>query len=55
MVEFTGRVESFAAQPRTPWGPSLNTSASAMYRFDPRRHTIAFHASNSLKSAWNYF
>ncbi len=30
-----------------PWGPSLNTSASAMYRFDPRRHTIAFHASNS--------
>ncbi len=30
-----------------PWGPSLNTTASAMYRFDPRRHTIAFHGSNS--------
>ena len=30
-----------------PWGPSLRTTASAMYRFDPRRHTIAFHASNS--------
>jgi hypothetical protein len=30
-----------------PWGPSLNSTASAMYRFDPRRHTIAFHAGNS--------
>ena len=30
-----------------PWGPSLSTGASAMYRFDPRRYTIAFHASNS--------
>lgn len=30
-----------------PWGPSLKTTASAMYRFDPRRHTIAFHGSNS--------
>ena len=30
-----------------PWGPSLKTSSSAMYRFDPRRHTIAFHGSNS--------
>ena len=30
-----------------PWGPSLNTGSSAMYRFDPRRHTIAFHGSNS--------
>ncbi|MFK7909087.1 MAG: PVC-type heme-binding CxxCH protein [Akkermansiaceae bacterium] len=29
-----------------PWGASLNTGASAMYRFDPRRHTIAFHANN---------
>lgn len=29
-----------------PWGTSLNTGASAMYRFDPRRHTIAFHANN---------
>lgn len=30
-----------------PWGPSLNTGASAMYRFDPRRFTIAKHADNS--------
>jgi putative membrane-bound dehydrogenase-like protein len=30
-----------------PWGASLNTGASAMYRFDPRRFTIAFHATNS--------
>ncbi|BDS06959.1 hypothetical protein NT6N_19990 [Oceaniferula spumae] len=30
-----------------PWGPSLNTTASAMFRFDPRRHTVAFHANNS--------
>ncbi|MEZ6057043.1 MAG: plastocyanin/azurin family copper-binding protein [Planctomycetaceae bacterium] len=30
-----------------PWGPSLQTGASAMYRFDPRRHTISLHANNS--------
>lgn len=30
-----------------PWGPSLQSSASAMYRFDPRRFTIAMHATNS--------
>lgn len=30
-----------------PWGPSLQASASAMYRFDPRRFTIALHANNS--------
>ena len=30
-----------------PWGPSLESTASAMYRFDPRRYTIAFHAANS--------
>ena len=30
-----------------PWGPSLNSGASAMYRFDPRRFTIAKHADNS--------
>ncbi len=30
-----------------PWGPSLQARASAMYRWDPRRHTIAFHAENS--------
>lgn len=30
-----------------PWGPSLQTGTSAMYRFDPRRYTIAKHADNS--------
>lgn len=30
-----------------PWGPSLEANASGMYRFDPRRFTIAFHAPNS--------
>ncbi len=30
-----------------PWGPSLQTEASAMYRFDPRRFTISMHAANS--------
>ena len=30
-----------------PWGPSLIAGASGMYRFDPRRYTIAFHAGNS--------
>lgn len=30
-----------------PWGPSLQSGASAMYRFDPRRHTISMHAGNS--------
>ena len=30
-----------------PWGPSLEARASAMYRFDPRRHTISMHATNS--------
>lgn len=30
-----------------PWGPSLSTGASAMYRFDPRRFTIATHGANS--------
>ncbi len=30
-----------------PWGPSLSTGSSAMYRFDPRRYTIAHHAGNS--------
>lgn len=30
-----------------PWGPSLQASRSAMYRFDPRRFTIALHADNS--------
>ncbi len=31
----------------TPWSEPLNTGASGMYRFDPRQHTIAFHAANS--------
>lgn len=30
-----------------PWGESLRTGASAMFRFDPRRHTVAYHAANS--------
>ncbi|MFT7515006.1 MAG: mono/diheme cytochrome c family protein, partial [Candidatus Omnitrophota bacterium] len=30
-----------------PWGKSLNTGSSGMYRFDPRRFTINFHAGNS--------
>ncbi len=29
-----------------PWGPSLNSTASGMYRFDPRRHTFSFIAAN---------
>ena len=28
----------------TPWGPSLKTGASGLYRFDPRRYTVSFHA-----------
>ena len=30
-----------------PWGPSLVTGSSAMYRFDPRRFTITLHGGNS--------
>ncbi|MEX1048561.1 MAG: PVC-type heme-binding CxxCH protein [Akkermansiaceae bacterium] len=30
-----------------PWGPALNSTASGMYRFDPKRHTIQFIAGNS--------
>jgi putative membrane-bound dehydrogenase-like protein len=30
-----------------PWGPSLNTGASGMFRFDPRSYEISFHAPNS--------
>jgi putative membrane-bound dehydrogenase-like protein len=30
-----------------PWGPSLNTTASGMFRFDPRSYEISFHAANS--------
>ena len=30
-----------------PWGSSLQSEASAMYRFDPRRFTISMHATNS--------
>jgi len=30
-----------------PWGPSLASTASGMYRFCPRRHTIQFIAANN--------
>ena len=30
-----------------PWGPNLNATQSGMYRFDPRRYTIALHGANS--------
>ena len=30
-----------------PWGPSLASTASGMYRFDPKRHTIQFIAANN--------
>ncbi|MCB1092525.1 MAG: hypothetical protein KDL87_13395, partial [Verrucomicrobiae bacterium] len=30
-----------------PWGPSLSTGSSGMYRFDPRQYTISYHADNS--------
>jgi mono/diheme cytochrome c family protein/lysophospholipase L1-like esterase/glucose/arabinose dehydrogenase len=29
-----------------PWGASLSSTASGMYRFDPKRHTIQFIAAN---------
>jgi mono/diheme cytochrome c family protein len=29
-----------------PWGPALTSTASGLYRFDPRRHTISFIAGN---------
>jgi mono/diheme cytochrome c family protein/lysophospholipase L1-like esterase len=30
-----------------PWGAPLHSGSSAMYRLDPRRHTISTHAGNS--------
>jgi putative membrane-bound dehydrogenase-like protein len=30
-----------------PWGSNLAATQSGMYRFDPRRHTIALHGANS--------
>ncbi len=30
-----------------PWGAPLQTGASAMFRWDPRRFTVAYHAANS--------
>lgn len=33
-----------------PWGPALSTEASGMYRFDPRRYAISFHAENRPNS-----
>ncbi len=38
-----------------PWGPSLATTASGMYRFDPRRFTISFIAANGLNPHGNSF
>jgi mono/diheme cytochrome c family protein/lysophospholipase L1-like esterase len=29
-----------------PWGPSLSSKSSGMYRFDPRSHAISFIAAN---------
>ncbi|MEM0970369.1 MAG: PVC-type heme-binding CxxCH protein, partial [Verrucomicrobiota bacterium] len=29
-----------------PWGAPITTTASGMFRWDPRRYTIAFHAEN---------
>jgi len=34
----------------SPWGPALLTEASGMYRFDPRRYAISFHAENRPNS-----
>ena len=39
-----------AAQLRAPWGPSLQPARAGMYRFDPRRFTISFHAANGPNS-----
>lgn len=33
-----------------PWGPPLSTTASGMYRFDPRRYAISYHAENRPNS-----
>jgi azurin len=30
-----------------PWGPSLQSTDSGMFRFDPRTHCVSFHAKNS--------
>lgn len=44
----------------TPWGKNLNTGASGMYRFDPRRFSIVPFAGNSPNphgtafDAWGY-
>jgi mono/diheme cytochrome c family protein/glucose/arabinose dehydrogenase len=43
-----------------PWGPALTSTASGMYRFDPRRHTISFIAANgpnphgTIFDRWGY-
>ncbi|RFC47453.1 MAG: Lysophospholipase L1/Azurin [Verrucomicrobia bacterium] len=43
-----------------PWGPSLESKSAGMFRFDPRRSTISFHAANSPNShgtafdGWGY-
>lgn len=33
-----------------PWGPALSTTASGMFRFDPRRYAISYHAENRPNS-----
>lgn len=38
-----------------PWGPSLATPESGMYRFDPRRFTISFIAANGPNPHGNSF
>jgi mono/diheme cytochrome c family protein/lysophospholipase L1-like esterase len=38
-----------------PWGPSLASTASGMYRFCPRRHTIQFIAANNPNPHGNSF
>ncbi len=41
-----------------PWGAPLHSNASGMYRFDPRRYTVAFHADNRPNphgSAFDYW
>jgi len=38
-----------------PWGPALTSTASGMYRFDPRSHTIQFIAGNGPNPHGNSF
>ena len=49
MVAFTGRVMAsfWSTNIEHPWSVSLNTGSSGMFRFDPRRYHISYHADNS--------